>query len=427
MLNFKKNVSIYVLGNIGVAMIPFFLLPILTRYLSPEEYGNVAIFITLISLLNPIIGFNVHSGLSKRWFDQDVFKISEYLFSCVLILIISTLFVLVLIFCAKNALVQITGIDPFWMYCVVVVAFFAFLIQLRLVIWQVQEKPKPYIIFQFFLGLINFSLSIVLTIFLLKSYQGRLVGYTVTTIIFGLMSYFSLNREFRFSLKINFEYMKDALSFGLPLIPHVIGAMLMLTIDRMIVNYKLGATSAGLYMVAVQIALGFNLLNESFNKAFVPKLFAILKENDFSKKIAIIRMTYYYFGLLLLAPLFSVLLGPSIILFLAGPNYIEAASVLNWLILMQALHGMYYLVTSYLHYECKTYVISIITISCGVVSIFLTFLVIETWGLVGASVGSAFGMLLEFLITWGVAANVHPMPWTSVFRFKKADYKKVEL
>jgi O-antigen/teichoic acid export membrane protein len=420
MLNLKKNVSIYVLGNIAVVMIPFLLLPILTRYLSPEEYGNVAIFTTLISLLNPIIGFNVHSGLSKRWFDQDAFKISEYLLSCIFILVFSTIIVLIFILCVENWLIQITGINPFWIYCVVVVAFFAFLTQLRLVIWQVQENPKLYIINQFILGLLNFSLSIVLTIFLFKNYLGRFVGYTFTTVLFGFISFFSLNKEFKFRFKINPDYIKDALSFGLPLIPHVIGSMLLLTVDRMIVNYKLGATSVGIYMVAVQIALGFNLLNESFNKAFVPKLFAVLKENNLKKRMAIIKMTYYYFGFLLLVPLFCVVLGPSIILFLAGPNYIEAANVLNWLILMQALHGMYYLVTSYLHYECKTYIISIITISCGLISLFLTLSLIGTFGLVGAGMGSAFGMLLEFLVTWGIASIVHPMPWTSFFKLQKS-------
>lgn len=422
MLNLKKNVSIYLLGNIAVALIPFFLLPILTRYLNPEEYGIVAIFTTLVSLLNPIIGFNVHSGLSKRWFDQEQFQISEYLFSCIIILIFSVFLVLLILMCFENWLTQITGISPFWIYCVVIVSFFAFLIQLRLIIWQVQEKPKQYIMFQFFLGLINFSLSIILTIFLLKNYQGRLVGYSVATILLGSMSYFTLSREFKFRFKVNFNYIKDALSFGLPLIPHVIGAMLLLTIDRMIVSFKLGTTSVGIYMVAVQIALGFNLVNESFNKAFAPKLFSILKDNDFKKHVEIIKVTYAYFGLLLLAPVFSIILGPSMILVLAGSEYREAANVLNWLILMQAFHGMYYLVACYLLYECKTYIISIITISCGAISLFLTWYLIDVFGLVGASIGATIGMFFEFILNWRVASIVHPMPWVAIFKDKKSSY-----
>ncbi|MCV5446120.1 oligosaccharide flippase family protein, partial [Escherichia coli] len=47
-MNFLKNSSIYLAANILNAAIPFILIPILTRYLTIEEYGQIAMFQMLI-------------------------------------------------------------------------------------------------------------------------------------------------------------------------------------------------------------------------------------------------------------------------------------------------------------------------------------------------------------------------------------------
>lgn len=187
----------------------------------------------------------------------------------------------------------------------------------------------------------------------------------------------------------------------------------------MIVNFKLGTANAGIYMIAVQISLGFNLLNEAFNKAFVPWLFAHLKKGDFTEKIKIVQFSYIYFLTLLIAPVFSMLLGKQVISILAGTEFMTAVPVLNWLILMQSFHGMYYLVTNYLFYERKTHITSMITIICGFINLILTVFLVDALGLVGAGISSAIGMLLHFLLTWFMAARVHPMPWFSSVLFQK--------
>ncbi|EIQ9127591.1 polysaccharide biosynthesis protein, partial [Escherichia coli] len=48
-MSLLKISSIYLFSNILNALIPFLLLPILTHNLTPNEYGQVAMFQTLIS------------------------------------------------------------------------------------------------------------------------------------------------------------------------------------------------------------------------------------------------------------------------------------------------------------------------------------------------------------------------------------------
>ena len=52
---FLAGSAVYLFSNILNAAIPFALLPVLTRYLTPEEYGEVAMFQTLLGALMAFI------------------------------------------------------------------------------------------------------------------------------------------------------------------------------------------------------------------------------------------------------------------------------------------------------------------------------------------------------------------------------------
>lgn len=418
-VDLSTNVSIYLIANIAVAFTPFLLMPILTRYLGPEGYGIVAMFMTLTTMLSAVIGLNTHSGLTARWFDRDSIDISQYVTGCVFILLSSAAFVVLSFLVLDQWLSLKLSIPVFWLFAAIIVVASSFLVQIRLVIWQVQEKAIQYGSMQLGLTFLNGLLSYVLVVLLLKDFQGRLWAHLSTFFLFGLLSLFLLYKDGFFGLRTQWRYIKDALTFGAPLIPHVLGGFFLLMADRMIVNAKLGTSNTGIYMVAVQIALGFNLINESFNKAFIPKLYALLKSGDVGEKIYLVKFTYIYFLLLLIAPLVMIFLGKYLVLFLAGAQFSDAAPILTWLILTQSFHGMYYLVTNYIFYERKTYITSSVTVVCGSISLGLTLFLVDKLGLIGACIASAIGMSLQFVFTWIMAARVHPMPWFSFMSIRK--------
>lgn len=419
MSGLKKDVSIYFTANTAVALIPFLLLPLLTRYLGPEGYGVVAMFTTFTTLLGAFTGLNTHNGITTRWFDRDEIDFPKFVASCMAIFLGSVVVIVLLLSAIKQELSSLLSIPVLWLYLAILVSIGAFITQVRLALWQVQEKSLYYGSMQFGQAFLNGLSSFILVVVFLNDFEGRLWGQVLSVTIVGSLSFFLLYKEGFIRFSASREYVKDALSFGVPLIPHVLGAFFLLLADRMIVNAKLGTSSAGIYMIAVQIALGYNLVNESFNKAFIPWLFSRLKKEETAQKILIVKFVYKYFLLLLIPPLLSILFGKYVIAILAGPEFMAAAPVLNWLILMQSFHGMYYLVTSYLFFEGKTHITATITIICGTFNLGLTLYLVDALGLTGAGISSAMSMLLQFLFTWFMAAKVHPMPWFSSQIFQK--------
>jgi len=69
--NLIKKVSIYTSANILVKAIPFLLLPVLTRYLSPSDYGIIAIFQVILAFLIVFIGLNSNGAVMVNFFKLD--------------------------------------------------------------------------------------------------------------------------------------------------------------------------------------------------------------------------------------------------------------------------------------------------------------------------------------------------------------------
>ena len=65
-----KNTIIITIGNICTKLITFFLLPLYTGILSTAEYGTVDLLNTLVSLLLPIITFQIEQAIFRELIEK---------------------------------------------------------------------------------------------------------------------------------------------------------------------------------------------------------------------------------------------------------------------------------------------------------------------------------------------------------------------
>src|SRR3954471_13449438 len=81
--------AIYTSANVLAAAVPFLLLPILTRALEPEQYGQVVLFFMLITMCSSVSGLSVHSAVAVRWLDAERGDPRRYTGSALVIAILS--------------------------------------------------------------------------------------------------------------------------------------------------------------------------------------------------------------------------------------------------------------------------------------------------------------------------------------------------
>ena len=406
-----KGAAVYSVTNVLNALIPFLLLPILTRVLPPADYGVLAMFMAFVGILSALTGLSVHGAINVRFVQRDKIDFPRYVGSCFAILLVSTSLVLILSMLFMKPLAQFTTLPPLWILLAVFYSGCTFVVQVRLGIWMMQKKPLVFGAFQVLQSLCNMGLSLWFVLLLKQGYEGRLWGQMLAVGGFAIIGLLTLYRGGWVVFRPRLNYVREALSFGVPLVPHVFGGFLITLADRFIVNERLGLEFAGIYMVAAQIAMGMGLLAEAFNNAFIPWLYERLAENDEGEKRQIVRGTWVYFVVALAMAGGVALASPWIVKLVAGPGYVEACEALRWLVLGQAFFGMYLMVTNYVFYRRQTRWLAWITLFSGGTGCALTWVLAPRIGISGAGVAFAIAMGVRFFLTWILAQKVFPMPW----------------
>jgi O-antigen/teichoic acid export membrane protein len=418
-----KNSIVYAFSSILSAAVPFLLLPILTRYLSPEQYGQIAMFTVTLAALASVIGFSAHGAANRRFFDEGATHthLARFNANCLIILLVSTSLVLCVLLFTSVFFASYIGIPVVWIYLGVLCAFCTFILNLRLGQWQIRGKAKVYGVLQVTNSSIALLFSLLFVVFLHLGPDGRVYGIVVTSLLVGLASFYTLISDKLFLFEYNKQDIREALSYGLPLIPHVLGAFLLLSVDRLVINKELGLEMTGIYMVAFSLGSALNIIFSSINNAFSPWLFGQLKENDEERKRNIVKRTYVYFVFLILMSLLAFFVAPSILKLIVGEKFHQAAEILPILIIGQVFVGMYFMVTNYIFYVKKTKYLSYVTISSGAINVTLLLVLIPYYGIEGAAFSFLIASFWQFICTWIVSAKLYPMPW---FIFNVRSYKK---
>ena len=405
------DAAIYTISNFAVAGVPFLLLPVLTRILSPEDYGLIAMFTMVVSFFVVAAGLNIHGAVMVRYFEPKKFSMPCYVSTTLCILIITTVLLALFVWIFSRKIQLITALPLKWLMLAVVVAALQFLVQTLLTLWQASKQPLKFGALRLNHALMDGLVSILLVVVMLYSWQGRLFGIALAWTVTALIALYWLRREHWLTRNLNMAYAKDALRYGIPLLPHAIGGLLLATADRFMVTNFLDVASTGIYLVAIQIGLILGIAADAFNKAFAPWLMEALHNADLAKKRKIVRNTYLYFIVIVFLALAGSVCAPQLLGIMVGPKYQSASPIIGYIMLGNAFTGMYYMVTNYIFFARRTELLSVLTISVGVITTLFNWQLIQINGITGAAQAFMIGQALLFLGAWGLSQICYRMPW----------------
>lgn len=393
------------------AAVPLLLVPLLTRVLTPEDYGRVGMFTVMVQLLATLAGLSVHGAVGMRYFDREMLDFPRYVASCLTILLVSTLIVIVGVIVFEPLLERYTQLPANWLILAAVVAGANFLVQTQLSIWQSSKQAYKFAALRGTQAVIDLASSIVLVVVVKLAWEGRVGGIAAGMLCAAVISVVTLIRGEWFRLPIDKEYVRGALRFGIPLVPHAIGGMLIAVVDRLLITNILDVGSTGIYVLAIQVGLILNLATDSLNRAASPWLIEHLKADDPAQDVVIVRLTYAYFASVLIAGITLGLVAPKLLSIFVGEKFQPAASIVLYITVGQAFAGMYYILSNYVFYAGQTGKLAIVSLSSGVVSSAISYCLLKVLGLRGAAIAFIAAQAMLFLGTWVLAHRVRPMPW----------------
>ena len=406
-----KSSFVYTLTKVINSAIPFLLMPVLTRYLNPEDYGVVAMFGVMLSFAAPFTGLSIHGAIARQYYERDKVDMPTYVTNCLLILISSTTIVGILFYFLADLISNVASFPAQWIWAVIIVSATQFINQVNLTLWLVQIKPIPFGIFQISQTVLNMCLSIWFVVGLGLAWQGRIQAQVIVSIVFGLFGLFLLFKNGWIKFGLDTTYIKNALKFGVPLLPHALSGTIKTVVDRFLITSMVSLSATGLYSVGYQIGSITGMLGESFNQAYVPWLYERLKRDKYEEKIVIVKFTYIYFVVILCMALGLGLVSPWFFSLFLGPKFLGANAYILWISLGFAFNGMYMMVGNYIFYIQKTYILAWVTFSTAVISIVINYFAIKYLGAIGAAYTFTVMSFVTFLLVWILSSRVYPMPW----------------
>ena len=181
--------------------------------------------------------------------------------------------------------------------------------------------------------------------------------------------------------------------------------------DRLFISYYLGTEEVGMYAVGVQVAMIVFIIQHAFNQAWAPYLFNKLKSESVENNISIVKISYLAFGFFLTLPFVVDMLSSPIFFYVIDQKFNNAIQYVFWVALGFGFLGMYKVVTNYIFYEKKGFLLSVMTFFSLVVNLILNYFLLHKYGAIGVAYATAITIFIFFIAAFLMANRLHKMPW----------------
>jgi O-antigen/teichoic acid export membrane protein len=404
----------YFKGETVLKALNIIVLPIFTYLLTPEEYGNVAIFVSIYGILIIILPLNIHQSIQQRYLKQKGF-FSEFLFSVILGgAVISILLILIAIYFSQF-ISNSFNIPKKLLLFALFSGFFRFFFEIFSKLLLALNLSKKYSNIHIYW---NFSELLLTTFFFLvlskEMYLGKAYSVLLIAIIFSIISFYKLRNYL--VIKFKFIFLKESLFFALPLILHSISIMALAQFDRLIINQLFGARETGIYSVAYSIGLVASIIIPPLINAGLPNFYRDITDNNKVNLIYFIKNTTKFTILFALIVMFFSKEG---LLLLTEKNYHEAASIISIIAFSSAILIAYQVYSQFIMHDGRTYLIAIATTTSAIINIIINYLFLPIMGYKFAAITTLITNLLLIFIMYYIALKIFSALTPSLITFFK--------
>ena len=324
------------------ALTPLLLLPILTRWLTAEDYGLWVLFIALASFLRPVVGLTLQDAIRMRFFEAPATELRRYFTAAISVSACLTIVLLLAASCTAETVAPILQLPGTWIIVAIVLAFAHGMFYSVLALFQFFGDLKSFVTVQS----VNMGLALGLAVpavMLGGGWQSVAATKIFALIAAILFAQHYLKRLFPSDSVegIHWPEFRQLLHFGITYLPAGVGSTLIPLSNRFIVARQSGLVDAGLYGVGSQFAAALSLLISGYIYAWQPKLFRAVQSGD-AGQLREARVHSMLFLLLLpIAGAVAIVLCFLLLPWLVGQQFLASAPYVGWLVVAMIYQGYF--------------------------------------------------------------------------------------
>ena len=394
--------------------LPFILLPIITRYIAPAEYGYIANLNSFIAISFLFVRIGSDGFVSVKFLRNEFSNLYHLIIDIAWNSLLGFGTLVVFLFVSDS----IYPLDEFvpgnWLFIGLFACFLNVFTQIRLVLFQAREQPKYFGLNNFFITSINFLLSYILVVNLGMGWQGRAIGITSAWIIPGAISLILILAKGAKGFRANRSIRKEAREFGLPLILHHLNDWLKKGADVLLLSGMIGTASAGIYSISFQLSMIIHIVAYALLRTLNPKFYKVLNklENEKDQVLdTLMKWTIYFLGIIVGMALLAIVCIPLFFEIFFSEDYSQSIELIPILTISYTFASFYLIFTPYFFYFKKTRMLSQITLVTGGIHVMMSFLLIQQYGMMGSVYASLASQFITLSLTVYFSNKLFPLPW----------------
>lgn len=406
-----SHTIIYGLGNSGNRLVGFFLLPIYSRYLTPEDYGVLALVSMFGEILFILTNMGQNTAIFRTYFQHDDPQDRETVITTSLWLILTLSFPigLLALLLAKPLGSILTGSPAYTVWLMLGIGGVAFrtLQRMPFAVLRAREESRRYALWSFVRTIVGLVLAIIFVVGLHLGGRGILFSQLLTELLLCLclLPLTLRGLTFRFSR----QDAQDMLGYGLYIVPSAFFSFLLQLSDRYFLKHYTSLHTVGLYSLGYRLGEILSFPMQAFQLAWPQFLFGHHKSPEAPALYA--RVSTYFVAVIGFLWLAVSLLAEEAVKILAHPSFHEAYHVVPWVSGALLLQGLAYVGGAGINLHRKVKYRPLILAISAAVNVGLNFLLIPRFAMMGAAIATLASYAVQAILRILVSQRLYSVPY----------------
>ena len=404
-----KSFSIYSITSVLTASIPFLILPVLTHYLSPYDYGQLSLFNTYVLILVPLISLGSNGLVGLEFFKNEKLAFSRLFSSVARFIFLNFLCILLLTFFLKDNLESFLELPSKWILVIPFVALLTIIVEQYSSQLINQKKAFLYGGVSVSRVVIEVSLTLLFIIGIGMNWEGRIFSWITTVFLMAIVAIYYFKKE-GWLIKNSFDIklVKKALIYGLPLVPHILGKFVINQSDAIFIANMVSIEDVGIYRIGYQFGFVIAIFSGIFLNIYSPYLYERLNKINHKKKIEIVRISYVFIFALIALTLLVTFSTNTIFKYLIDEKYSSGAQYVFWISSSYLFWGGYLIFSGYIFHLKKTMILAYLSVLNVALNLILNYLLISKYGVIGAAYATTISFFVVFILCAFISNKLYP-------------------
>lgn len=385
----------YTICNILQKSLSLITMPLFTRILTQEQYGQYSVYTSWSAIFTILITLNLAYGSFNNAMLKYEDKRTKYISSTQ-----GLVFLLALVFLAVylpfssffNDLLNMSTPLIILMICEIITQF-------SLQAWsglkKYEYKYKGVVAITLVMAVLSPILALVLIFNTPEKGIARILGYAIINILIG--GFLLIHNMIKGKNIFSKEFWGFALKFNLPLLIYYFSQVIFNQSDRIMIENMCGLDKAAIYSVAYSLAMILTFVLNAINNSYVPWFYEKIKAKEHTKNKSMSIIITLIMCTLVLGVIWAT---PEIVLVMSGKEYMDAI----WVVPPIAISLILLLYTQFFvniefYYENKLKLV-LASIASAVVNLVLNYWLIPTYGYFVAGYTTLFSYVLFALCNY---------------------------